>query len=560
MEEALHAEAMNTLRKAPGEIETSLASTTVKTKQYANNLREIETALESRLQSASGKLDAEEAEARRRARAEQKEASRKAEDDARKKREVEEKELREQEERRLRGDDPLHTLVKPLLDRCAGNGKPFTDPDFPASDSVLPPQKRGTKWARARDIMGKNPKIFSKAAGDDDPIDPEDISQGELGTCYFLSALSVAATKPYLIRSCFVTNEANEHGVFCVRFFFDGKPRHILVDDQFPISRFGKRPCFASSKQGDELWVSILEKAYAKLYKSYGAIEGGLVDEALVNITGGIGGQSVKLRKEIVEDAEGLWAKLRRNQAAGWLMGAGSPSGSDTDISERGIVQGHAYSLLRVEEADGHKLVQLRNPWGRTEWKGDWSDKSRLWTPRLKAQLGWEEADDGTFWMALTDFAENFASLYICKIPSPSWKALEVKGEWRGKTAGGCCNHPSFGDNPQYLLTVKRPTHVLIALAQSDVRGSDCDFFPISLNCIFDKGGGRVQRLLRSHWSADTPIINSREVSLDCLLEMKGGGKMTTYTLIPSTWDPGQEREFHIRVFADSQDCSLEPA
>jgi len=27
------------------------------------------------------------------------------------------------------------------------------------------------------------------------------------------------------------------------------------------------------------------------------------------------------------------------------------------------------------------KLVQLRNPWGRFEWFGDWGDNSDLWTP-----------------------------------------------------------------------------------------------------------------------------------------------------------------------------------
>ena len=50
-----------------------------------------------------------------------------------------------------------------------------------------------------------------------------------------------------------------------------------------------------------------------------------------------------------------------------------------------GIISGHAYSLLgalTVTEADGKqtRIVNLRNPWGSFEWKGDWSDESDKWT------------------------------------------------------------------------------------------------------------------------------------------------------------------------------------
>jgi len=54
-----------------------------------------------------------------------------------------------------------------------------------------------------------------------------------------------------------------------------------------------------------------------------------------------------------------------------------------------GLVDAHAYSLIKTYEEDlgkGHKLrlLQIRNPWGFKEWSGDWSDKSDKWTPELK--------------------------------------------------------------------------------------------------------------------------------------------------------------------------------
>ena len=46
------------------------------------------------------------------------------------------------------------------------------------------------------------------------------------------------------------------------------------------------------------------------------------------------------------------------------------------------------------------KLVQFRNPWGETEWSGDWSDKSACWTDTLKQELGWTDDDDGVNMLA----------------------------------------------------------------------------------------------------------------------------------------------------------------
>ena len=44
-------------------------------------------------------------------------------------------------------------------------------------------------------------------------------------------------------------------------------------------------------------------------------------------------------------------------------------------------VSGHAYSLLDLQEVDGVKLVQARNPWGTFEWTGKWSDDdTKSWT------------------------------------------------------------------------------------------------------------------------------------------------------------------------------------
>lgn len=83
-----------------------------------------------------------------------------------------------------------------------------------------------------------------------------------------------------------------------------------------------------------------------------------------------------------------LWHKLEGYSNNRFLIGAGSPPGKDTEVSAKGIVQGHAYAVLRaVSEKDHrgmHHLVQLRNPWAHGEWKGAWSDGDSVnWTKRM---------------------------------------------------------------------------------------------------------------------------------------------------------------------------------
>ncbi len=111
-----------------------------------------------------------------------------------------------------------------------------------------------------------------------------------------------------------------------------------------------------------------------------------------------------------------------------YILSAGSPPGSNDDISDLGIVMGHAYSILDACDVDGNKLIQLRNPWGNSkEWKGAWGDSSPQWTERATMIIyrrmmlrGLEKhnvgLDDGIFWMTLEDFVMNFRTIFVCKV------------------------------------------------------------------------------------------------------------------------------------------------
>jgi len=65
-----------------------------------------------------------------------------------------------------------------------------------------------------------------------------------------------------------------------------------------------------------------------------------------------------------------------------------------------GLLLAHAYSVLRVEiTKEGVKLLNLRNPWGALEWKGEFSDNHPSWTKTIVEQIKPKFGDDGCFWM-----------------------------------------------------------------------------------------------------------------------------------------------------------------
>ena len=308
-----------------------------------------------------------------------------------------------------------------LLGQLKISGEKYKDKDFPpALESLIgknPMRKSewgSCIWLRPEEFYQPGYQIFQGG------IEPNDIKQGELGDCYFLSTLSSLAEWPNRIKQVFATKEANTCGAYCIRICDMGEWKKIIIDDYFPCDKFTRKPIFTKGNE-NELWVLILEKVWAKVYGSYDAIEAGLTRECLHDFTGAPTKFYLTDRRE---EWDLIWRKLLKGEAKQYAMtcGAGDffTQSNVNMINSKGIVSSHAYSLLAAYELDhqGQKvrLVKLRNPWGKTEWKGAWSDSSPLWTSELKKRLRVENKDDGVFFMPYEDFLKYFSDIQFCFI------------------------------------------------------------------------------------------------------------------------------------------------
>lgn len=326
-----------------------------------------------------------------------------------------------------------------ILEFCKQDKSTFIDPDFTPSHKSLyrdPSHPshywRVTQWCRPRDIRSHD--STAKWTVYRNP-EPGDIAQGALGTCWFLSALSVLAEKPELVEQIIVNKQYTEYGIYLLRLCKDGCWSVIQVDDHLPCNK-DKMLVFSKGLR-KQLWVPLIEKALAKLYGSYEAIESGFVLSGLSILTGypceNIRLQNDDRKKKDEVDDNLLWAKLLSFREAGFLMGA-SCGGRDTISSDeceaKGLQYAHAYSILDVQQVDHYRLLKLRNPHGhgsRQSWNGDWSDGSSRWTNHLKQQLLPHGASQGIFWMSLRDLMRYFSDIDVCRY-RPSWFEERVQG------------------------------------------------------------------------------------------------------------------------------------
>jgi len=138
------------------------------------------------------------------------------------------------------------------------------------------------------------------------PPSPDSIVQGALANCYFLSAISTIAENPERIKVIFVNPNLNSAGIYGVKFCINGQFKQVVVDDFLPVYKSSGKLAFSSTKDGS-IWLSLLEKAWAKVHGNYERTILGNVEDAYSIITGApvhVIDYEIEQKEENFEEAE----------------------------------------------------------------------------------------------------------------------------------------------------------------------------------------------------------------------------------------------------------------
>ncbi|OTA70765.1 cysteine proteinase [Hypoxylon sp. EC38] len=317
-----------------------------------------------------------------------------------------------------------------------------------------------------------------------------DVRQGRDGDCWLLAALCTLSNKPSLIeRVCVARDE--QVGVYGFVFHRDGEWISEIIDDKLFLTKpdfdesFLERILwedrerinseeqyrkayqsgsgalyFAQCEHENETWLPLLEKAYAKAHGDYAAIEGGFTGEGIEDLTGGV---TSELYTTDILDKEYFWKEELMKVNDEFLFGCSTGMWGVGWGDRKGIVELHAYSIMKAVDIDGQRLLLLKNPWGKGEWKGAWSDGSKEWTAEWLVKLNHRFGDDGNFWISYDDLLRKYQAFDRTRLFGPEWKVTAL---WTTLSIPWTLDY----HDTYFAFTLAKTGPVVIVLSQLDDR------------------------------------------------------------------------------------------
>ncbi|CBH10707.1 cysteine peptidase, Clan CA, family C2, putative [Trypanosoma brucei gambiense DAL972] len=428
-----------------------------------------------------------------------------------------------------------------LLKLCSDSLVRYADINFLPSNSMFSRLDGDGRFIQPVEV--RRPSEFAQC--DEENIDAvrgvvlsSCVEAGTLGDSWFVSALSLLATDEERVKAMFASTTPAEKqtGAYRVLLNKDGWWKNILVDDFLPT--VGGVPCYARCiDDSGELWPSLLQKAYAKLYGSYASITGGDTLLALQNFTGAPVYRFDKTWRDAATDEEkknALIQKITGYVEAHNPVILSVPTGRKAATAvANGLREGYSYALLSVHNfpEENITLLKMFNPWEPAmPWSGQWREGSDKWTEHSEIQSSCEpcfEAHDGIFFIEWSEAVEVFNGCGVLYLDEKPVYDYRVAGEFDNE-------HP----NLVLMIRAKETVEVVLTLSQRDKRGlplesPDVKLSPVLL-CVSRAEGNKQFVYQCSSSDPETPaegfnFVVGRDVAMKCTFE----ASETPYFVIP---------------------------
>jgi len=527
-------------------------------------------------------------------------------------------------------DEDIHNA---LSERCEATRCHFLDPDFPPSlesiSSVASTDiaMRVKTWKRLVHFDDRGTAMLTMNTNLLDQQQQQEGENYQYPFCIFSESnpprepVNVAPEFSWFFTSLFSVLHGSElqsslqalispptvnpAGVYCVKFFVDGKWRCVLIDDYIPVGSDGK-PALCGTDTKNAFWPILILKAAAKLHGSYRAVQSNLWSTNFTpssNNASGVlpsnqnhhddhdamssiiasgsqqqqqaassqqaqqpprhptlerpisaatvmsdfsGGVSVSRQLNHAHFDSGAWFQtmMDLHEQKAWLV---ATSGADNEAtSSGGIMPFHAYRIRQIRAVNGNKLVQLHSVHSKRVWIGEWGHSSPLWESNTDVAAALAYRPSSTRGPS-APFWMRYSAFLACFstvhacTPCLQSYSSMVEGAWVKSTAGG----PAFEPTTWWCnphYRLRLPRPTKVLIALSV---PDVRFHSTSVSTMglhFLKGDGYPLRCEKDLLYATTNYAISNCVTYSA--ELPEG----VLWVVPSTYDEGVHGRFFLRV------------
>ena len=304
----------------------------------------------------------------------------------------------------------------------------FKDELFPTTTESLMDYKKETEyvnkisineieWKKLSEILTPNEiTIFDKK---EDKIDLSinfKENKGELFSHYthFFHAINLLSTYPNIIEQIFKTKEINsETTLFELYIYINGEYKILLLDDYFPCVKGTTTLRFAKPNK-NEIWLLLLEKAFAKVFGGYGSLLSCKITDIIIFFTG-FSCERLNFFDIDYDDLENI---IRVNKMNNMVF----LTPNEENNEKIGILKGKAYQLneifdVKTTDSNGNeknlKLVKIKNLFEYKKYTGDWNPTSNLWNDDIKRVINYNEDEKQVIYMSLENLLNYFNKISI---------------------------------------------------------------------------------------------------------------------------------------------------